>query len=123
MEERLQRVFFSQLNRNEEISIMKKTFVTCMVLVALFAIAGSASAVTCSVDQRPAATLLVPWFQVTFNTDGSPATATTTNGTSLVPALDTIGTIGNASSAPTIAHVSVVTERSILVLDFNVALT
>ena len=102
---------------------MKKTFVTCMVLVALFAIAGSAGAITCTVDQRPAATLLVPWFQVTFNPDGSPQTTTTTNGTSLVPALDTLVTIGNASSAPTIAHVSVFNERSFLVLDFNVALT
>ena len=99
---------------------MKKTFVTCMVLVALFAIAGSASAVTCTVDQRPAATLLVPWFQVTFNPDGSPQTATSP---ALQPALDTIVTIGNASSAPTIAHVSVFNERTVLVLDFNVALT
>jgi len=99
---------------------MKKTFVTCMVLVALFAVANSASAVTCTVDQRPAATLLVPWFQVTFNPDGSPQTATSA---SLQPALDTIVTIGNASAAPTIAHVSVFNERSVLVLDFNVALT
>lgn len=99
---------------------MKKTFVTCMVLVALFAVAGSASAVTCTVDQRPAATLLVPFFQVTFNPDGSPQTATSP---SLQPALDTIVTIGNASSAPTIAHVAVYNDRSVMVLDFNVALT
>ncbi|MEP6802062.1 MAG: hypothetical protein ABJC07_09000, partial [Acidobacteriota bacterium] len=99
---------------------MKKTFVTCMVLVALFAVANSASAVTCTVDQRPAATLLVPWFQVTFNPDGSPQTSTSP---ALQAALDTIVTIGNASSAPTIAHVSVFNERSVLVLDFNVALT
>jgi len=83
---------------------MKKTLVTCAVLVALFAVAGSASAVTCTVDQRPAATLLVPWFQVTFNPDGSPQTTTSA---SLAPAFDTIVTIGNASAAPTIAHVSV----------------
>ena len=31
-------VFNSAVNSNEEISIMKKTFVTCMVLVALFAV-------------------------------------------------------------------------------------
>jgi hypothetical protein len=99
---------------------MKKTFVTCMVLVALFAIAGSASAITCTVDQRPAATLLVPWFQVTFNPDGSPQTSTSP---ALAPAFDTIVTIGNASGAPTIAHVSVFNERSFLVLDFNVAMT
>src|SRR6202521_4699184 len=113
-------VFNSAVNSNEEISIMKKTFVTCMVLVALFAVAGSASAVTCTVDQRPAATLLVPYFQVTFNPDGSPQTVT---NPSLQPALDTIVTIGNASSAPMIAHVAVYNDRSIMVLDFNVALT
>ena len=99
---------------------MKKTLVTCAVLVALFAVAGSASAVTCTVDQRPAATLLVPWFQVTFNPDGSPQTTTSP---ALAPAFDTIVTIGNASAAPTIAHVSVFNERSVLVLDFNIALT
>ena len=99
---------------------MKKTLVTCAVLVALFAVAGSASAVTCTVDQRPAATLLVPYFQVTFNADGSPQTTTSP---ALAAALDTIVTIGNASSAPTIAHVSVFNDRSVLVLDFNIALT
>src|SRR3982750_1249915 len=110
---------FSAVNRNEEIS-MKKTLVTCAVLVALFAVAGSASAVTCTVDQRPAATLLVPYFQVTFNPDGSPQTTTSP---ALAAALDTIVTIGNASAAPTIAHVSVFNDRSVLVLDFNIALT
>ena len=50
---------------------MKKTLLTCMAVVALFAIASSASAITCTIDQRPAATLLVPYFQVTFNPDGT----------------------------------------------------
>jgi hypothetical protein len=95
---------------------MKKVLVTCVAVLALFAIASTASAITCTVDQRPAATLLVPWFQVTFNSDG------TASGTG-AGALDTYVTIGNASSAPMIAHVSVYNDRSVLVLDFNVALT
>ena len=45
---------------------MKKTFLTCMAVLALFAIAGSASAITCTIDQRPAATLLVPYFAVSL---------------------------------------------------------
>lgn len=94
---------------------MKKTLVTCLAIVAVFALAGSASAIVCTIDQRPAATLLVPYFQVAFNSDGS---ITTGPG-----AFDTILTIGNASSAPMIAHVSVYNDRSTLVLDFNVALT
>jgi hypothetical protein len=94
---------------------MKKTFVACLAVVALFAIASSASAIVCTIDQRPASTLLVPYFQVNVNTDGSIASG--------AASLDTIVTIGNASSAPMIAHVSIYNERSVLVLDFNVALT
>ncbi len=95
---------------------MKKTFLTCMAVVALFAIATGASAITCTTDQRPAATLLIPYFQATFNADG------TILGTG-PNALDTLVTIGNASSAPMLAHVNVFNERSELVLDFNIALT
>lgn len=95
---------------------MKKTLVACLAVVALFAIATSATAITCTIDQRPAATLLIPYFQATFNPDGSIL------GTG-PSALDTLVTIGNASSAPMLAHVNVFNERSELVLDFNVALT
>ncbi len=95
---------------------MKKTLVTCMAVVALVALAASAGAITCTTDQRPAATLLIPYFQATFNADG---TVLGTGSSSL----DTLVTIGNASSAPMIAHVNVWNERSELVLDFNIALT
>ena len=111
----LKRVFFRIWNRNEEIS-MKKTLVACLAVVALVAVAASAGAITCTSDQRPAATLLIPYFQATFNADG------TIQGTGAA-ALDTLVTIGNASAAPMIAHVNVWSERSELVLDFNVALT
>ena len=95
---------------------MKKTFVACLAVVALFAVATSASAITCTTDQRPAATLLIPYFQATFNPDGT----ILASGPS---ALDTIVTIGNASSAPMIAHVSIFSQYSEFVLDFNIALT
>jgi hypothetical protein len=95
---------------------MKKTFVTCMAILALFAIAGSAGAITCTVDQRPAATLLIPRFAVSLNLDSTVDNSSPT-------AIDTLVAIGNASSAPMIAHVSVFNTRSTLVLDFNVALT
>jgi hypothetical protein len=101
---------------------MKKTFLTCMAVVGLFAIATGASAITCTIDQRPAATLLIPYFQATFKPDGTicgvgPCDGSTPN------ALDTLVTIGNASSAPMLAHVNVFNERTELVLDFNIALT
>jgi hypothetical protein len=95
---------------------MKKTFLTCMAVLALFAIAGSASAITCTVDVRPAATLLVPHFGVSLNDD-----ATVKRGTP--DSFDTLLAIGNASNAPMLAHVSIWNKRSILVLDFMVALT
>src|SRR6202162_1220879 len=101
---------------------MKKTFLTCLAVVALLAIATSAGAITCTIDQRPAATLLIPYFQATFKPDGSicgvgPCDANTPN------ALATLVTIRNASSAPMLAHVNVFNDRSELVLDFNIALT
>lgn len=95
---------------------MKKTLMTCLAIAALFAIAGSASAITCTIDQRPAATLLVPYFEATFNPDGTPLGAG-------ADSRDTLVTICNASSAPMIAHVNVFNERTELVLDFNIALT
>src|SRR5262245_10512849 len=109
------RVFFA-VNSDEEISIMKKTFLTCMAVVAVLAIASSAGAITCTIDQRPAATLLIPYFQATFNAD---STILSTGA----GAVDTLVTIGNASSAPMLAHVNVFNERTELVLDFNIALT
>ncbi len=95
---------------------MKKTLMTCLAIATLFAVAGSASAITCTIDQRPAATLLVPYFQASFNPDGTPLGSGDN-------ALDTLVTICNASSAPMIAHVNVFNERTELVLDFNIALT
>ena len=56
-------VCFSQLTVTRR-SQLKKTFLTCMAVVAVFAIASTACAITCTIDQRPAATLLVPYFQV-----------------------------------------------------------
>jgi hypothetical protein len=95
---------------------MKKTLLTCLAIAAVLAIAMPAGAVTCTVDQRPAATLLVPYFQVSYNPGGD------LNPTGPL-ARDTIVTIANASSAPMIAHVNVFTRESALVLDFNIALT
>src|SRR5215470_15602188 len=108
-------VCFRRVNRNEEIS-MKKVFIASLAVAALFAIAGPASAITCTSDQHPAATLLVPYFQVSYDITGNLVSTG-------IGARDTIVTIANASSAPMIAHVNVFDRYSILQLDFNVALT
>ncbi|HEY1252629.1 MAG TPA: hypothetical protein VGH97_15725 [Thermoanaerobaculia bacterium] len=92
---------------------MKKTLLACLAVVAVLAVATPAFAITCTIDQRPAATLLVPYFQVSYDADGN-----------LNPSgNDTIVTIANASAAPMIAHVNVFDRQSQLVLDFNIALT
>lgn len=95
---------------------MKKTLLTCLAVAAALAIAGPALAITCTVDQHPAATLLVPYFQVSYDDSG--------NLVSTGPdARDTIVTFANASSAPMIAHVDVWDRQSVVQLDFDVALT
>ncbi len=96
---------------------MKKALMTCLAVTALFAIASSATAITCTLDQRPAATLLVPYFQVSID----PITGGIVSSGGL--ARDTIVTIVNASAAPMIAHVNVYNRFSEIKLDFNVALS
>lgn len=96
---------------------MKKLLTSVLTVAVLVALASTASAVTCTIDQKPAATLLVPYFQVGLNTDGT------------IPAggsagyKDTLITIGNASDVPTLAHVTLWTNHSIPILDFMIALT
>ena len=73
----------------------------CLAVVALFAIANSATAITCTLDQRPAATLLVPYFQVSIDAATAPSSAAAT-----WPATRSSRS-ANASSAPMVAHVNV----------------
>lgn len=65
---------------------------------------------SCDIANAPAATLLLPVFEVDFN--GAPAVA-----------VNTIFTITNTSSIPQIAHITLWTDFSFPVLDFNVFLT
>ena len=95
---------------------MKKTLTYLLVVVALVALASSASAITCTIDQRPAATLLIPYFQVQLN----PATGAEVTDSSRT---DTLITVVNASSQATLAHVVIWNRRSVPILDFNIALT
>ena len=65
---------------------------------------------SCDIANQPAATLLLPVFEVDFNAQASSA-------------VNTIFTITNVSAAPQIAHITLWTDRSFPVLDFNVFLT
>ena len=65
---------------------------------------------TCDISTAPAATLLLPYFEVDFK---SPQTTART----------TLFTITNVSALPQIAHVVVWTDWSFAALDFNIFLT
>ena len=86
---------------------MKKTAV-CIALVGLLALGGQAIAEIGTIDDVPAATLLLPYFEVDLNDP---------------QALTTLFSINNASAAPAIAHVTLWTDLSVPTLDFNVYLT
>jgi hypothetical protein len=86
---------------------MRKTLV-CLSLVALLGVSGQAIAAIGTIDAVPAATLLLPYFEVDL---ADP------NG------ITTLFSINNASAAAAIAHVTLWTDLSIPTLDFNVFLT
>lgn len=87
---------------------MTKKLAVCLALVSLFALGGEATAEICTIDDVPAATLLLPYFEVDLN---NPEGSTT------------LFSVNNASAAPALAHVTVWTDLSIPVLDFDIYLT
>jgi hypothetical protein len=97
------------LNRESKETVsMSKKIVTCLALVSLLALGGQAVAEICTIDDVPAATLLLPYFEVDLN---SP------NG------VTTLFSINNASASAALAHITVWTDLSVPVLDFDVYLT
>jgi hypothetical protein len=78
------------------------------MLLSLVVWTGSAFAELCTVDAVPAATLLLPYFEVDLDNP---------NG------VNTVFSINNASAPPALAHVAVWTDWSQPVLDFDVFLT
>src|ERR1700710_2039844 len=89
----------------EEVMKQKALF---LVLLCLLGVAGSASAVICTIDAVPAATLLLPYFEVDL---GDP------NGQT------TLFSVNNASATAILSHVVVWSDLSVPVLDFNIYLT
>jgi len=79
-----------------------------LTLLCLLGVVGPASAVICTVDDVPAATLLLPYFEVNL---GDP------NGQT------TLFSVNNASATAILAHVVVWSDLSVPVLDFNIYLT
>jgi hypothetical protein len=86
---------------------MKRVIAVALVL-AMVAWAVPARAVIGTIDEVPAATLLLPYFEVDLNNP---------NG------LTTLLSINNASATAILAHVIIWSDLSVHVLDFNVYLT
>ncbi|HEV7669531.1 MAG TPA: hypothetical protein VGS22_13485, partial [Thermoanaerobaculia bacterium] len=86
---------------------MKKT-VSCLALLGLLALSGQAVATICTIDDVPAATLLLPYFEVDLSNP---------NG------INTLFSINNASATAVLAHVVLWSDLSVPTFDFNVYLT
>jgi len=85
-----------------------KKLIACFAVASLLALGGSAIAEIGTIDDVPAATLLLPYFEVDLdNAEG----------------ITTLFSINNASAAPAIVHVVIWSDLSAHVLDFNVYLT
>src|SRR5689334_20909406 len=83
-----------------------RTFVLLAALLLL--LAAPMSARICTIDDVPAATLLLPYFEISIPDIGG---------------IQTIFSINNASATAVLAHVVVWSDLSVPVLDFNVYLT
>jgi hypothetical protein len=79
-----------------------------LVMAGLLLAAAPAAAVICTVDAVPAATLLLPYFEVDLNNP---------NG------LTTLFSVNNASATAILVHVVIWSDLSVPVLDFNIYLT
>lgn len=85
-----------------------KRLITAFAILGLVLCGGQAVAEIGTIDDVPAASLLLPYFEVDLNNPG---------GTT------TLFSINNASAAPAIAHVVLWTDLSIPTIDFDVYLT
>src|SRR5688500_13957587 len=82
--------------------------VVCLALSGILGLSASARSEIGTIDDVPAATLLLPYFEVDLDDP---------NG------VNTLFSINNASATATVAHVTVWSDLSVPVLDFDVYLT
>jgi hypothetical protein len=85
-----------------------KTLCLCLALVSLLGLSGQAFALIGTIDDVPAATLLLPYFELDLANQSG---------------VNTLFSINNASATAVLAHVTVWTDQSVPALDFDVYLT
>ncbi len=81
---------------------------TCILIAAVLCVAAPALADKCSLDHAPAATLLLPYFEVDLDHPGG---------------LTTLFSVNNASATAVLANVVVWTDLGVPTLNFSVYLT
>ena len=86
-----------------------KKLCLCLAIASLLGMGGQAFAVIGTIDDVPAATLLLPYFEVDVD---NPVTG-----------VNTLFSINNASATAVLAHVTVWSDQSVPVVDFDVYLT
>ncbi|MDX2000332.1 MAG: hypothetical protein SF066_21640 [Thermoanaerobaculia bacterium] len=86
--------------------MVKKTTIGLLVAAAWWA--APLSADLCTTDNVPAATLLLPYFEVDLESPGS---------------FTTLMSVNNATAEPVLAHVTFWTDQSVPTLDFDLYLT
>ena len=94
---------------------MRRT-VLLVALACLLALGGQSFAELCTIDAVPAATLLLPYFEVGL-------TATADDPVASATSVDTFFSVNNASAAPTVAHVVLWGDWSLPSIDFDIFLT
>ena len=85
-----------------------KKLVSCLAVAGLLMLGGSAIADLCTIEATPAATLLLPYFEVNIDDPSG---------------VDTFFSINNAAYYSVLTHVIVWADWSVEALDFNVYLT
>jgi hypothetical protein len=85
-----------------------KRLISCLAIAGALLVGAAAQAEICTIDARPAATLLLPYFEVDIDNPSG---------------VDTFFSINNASNDAIITHVVLWTDMSVEALDFNVYLT
>ncbi len=86
-----------------------KKFIASFAIAGLLVLGGQAFAEIGAIDSVPAATLLLPYFEVGLENSGSGVT--------------TLFSVNNASAAPAVAHVTLWTKLARPTLDFDIYLT
>ncbi len=96
-----------------------KRLVLILMVASLLALGGQSFAELCTLDAVPAATLLLPVFQVDIGDGNGNGVADCSDGVGV----NTLFSINNASAAPALAHVTLWTDWTFPTLDFDVFLT